>query len=64
MVDTDQVFSLEHFLMIKLYKHLKNPVPAVMETLTFHLGLTLKEETDRTGSILNAVLHLGLDCGL
>ena len=40
MVDTDQVFSLEHFLMIKLYKLLKNPVPVVMETLTFHLGLT------------------------
>ena len=38
--DTDQVFSLEHFLMIKLYKLLKNPVPVVMETLTFHLGLT------------------------
>lgn len=26
--------------MIKLYKLLKNPVPLVMETLTFHLGLT------------------------
>ena len=64
MVDTGQVFSLEHFLMIKLYKLLKNPVPAVMETLTFHLGLTLKEETDRTGSILNAGLHLGLDSEL
>ena len=24
----------------------------------------LKEETDRTGSILKAGLHLGLDCGL
>ena len=24
----------------------------------------LKEETDRTGSILKAGVHLGLDCGL
>jgi len=24
----------------------------------------VKEETDRTGSILKAGLHLGLDCGL
>ena len=24
----------------------------------------LKEETDRTGSVLKAGLHLGLDCGL
>ena len=24
----------------------------------------MKEETDRTGSILKAGLHLGLDCGL
>ena len=24
----------------------------------------LKEETDRTGSILKAALHLGRDCGL
>jgi len=26
--------------------------------------ITLKEETDRTGSILKAGLHLGPDCGL
>ena len=26
--------------------------------------VVLKEETDRTGSILKAGLHLGLDCGL
>ena len=26
--------------------------------------LNLKEETDRTGSILKAGLHFGLDCGL
>ena len=27
-------------------------------------SLALKEETDRTGSILKAGLHLGPDCGL
>ena len=26
--------------------------------------MAIKEETDRTGSILKAELHLGLDCGL
>ena len=52
----------------------KNP-PAMQETQEAQvrsLGgedpleeeMARKEETDRTGSILKAGLHLGLDCGL
>ena len=52
----------------------KNP-PAMQETQETQvrsLGgedlleeeMAMKEETDRTGSILKAGLHLGLDCGL
>ena len=44
-------------------------LPEKQETWAQSLGWEnplekVKEETDRTGSILKAGLHLGLDCGL
>ena len=39
-------------------------VPHLLVHCQSLLWIPLKEETDRTGSILKAVLHLGLDCGL
>ena len=39
-------------------------VPHLLVHCQSLLWVPLKEETDRTGSILKAGLHLGLDCGL
>ena len=48
-----------------------NTLISVEDLTTSHLfeiyesvPLLLKEETDRTGSVLKAGLHLGPDCGL
>ena len=53
-----------HSFITIIKKQLKKILPLVWERRHKLLGEILKEETDRTGSILKARLHVGLDCGL
>ena len=38
--------------------------PGQLQSMGSQKSRTLKEETGRTGSVLKAELHLGVDCGL
>ena len=56
-------FPVHHYLLGFAQTHV-HWVGDVIHLILCHPLLLLKEETDRTGSILKAGLHLGPDCGL